>query len=392
MGFLSGTATFERYWITKDPTSELGEEHIQVLKKFAVGKRETGALEEPKAGYVAGDHLLDTKFAVEKNILGDALHFGIRVDSDQIPSPLRNAWMQMELLPLMADSPGAKPTKQQREEAKELVEARCAEETATGKYRRMAHTPILWDAANDELYVGSNSSAANELCVELLERSFGIELDHVSSGKLAQTYASEYKQLDALYELSPAAFTEEEGAGTVCWWNGIADNYDYLGNEFLLWLWWRWETDSDTMKLSDDTEVCGIFSRSLTLDCPLGESGKETIAADSPVMLPEAALAVRSGKLPRKAGLTLIRNDQQFDFALKAEAFSVSGAKLTELGSDGPMEMEDRLQSLRTFSETLDLLFDVFCEHRLAETWAKELRSMQRWLKADKPIRRRSAA
>ena len=282
MGFLAGTTTFERYWITKDPTPALGADHIKTLKKFAIGKLETGALDEPKAGFIAGAHLLDTRFAVEKNVIGEALHFGIRVDSDQIPGAIRNAWLQMELLPLTVDNPSGKPTKAQREEAKELVEARCADEAATGKFRRMSQTSILWDASNDEVYVGSTSPSANEMCVDLLQRAFDIELDRVSSGKLALTYATEYQQLDALYELNPAKFVDEEGSGNVAWWNGMADNYDYLGNEFLLWLWWRWATESDTIALSDESEVCGMFARTLALDCPRGESGKETISAESP--------------------------------------------------------------------------------------------------------------
>lgn len=392
MGFLTGTTTFQRYWITKDPTPALGGAHVKTLKEFASGKLETGALVEPKAGFIAGAHLLDTRFSEEKNIIGDAMHFGVRVDSDQIPAAIRNAWLQMELLPLTVDNPSGKSTKSQREEAKELVEARCAEEAATGKFRRMAQTPILWDASNDEIYIGTTSSTASEMCIELLQRAFDIELDIVTSGKLALTYATEYKLLDALYDLKPAKFVSEPAAGNVVWWNGMADNYDYLGNEFLLWLWWRWEAESDTILLNDESEVCGMFARSLSLDCPFGESGKETISAESPVALPEAALAVRSGKLPRKAGLTLVRNDEQYDLNLQAERFSVGGGKITLVGTEGMLEHEERIQNIRNFSETLDLLFDAFCERRLSKAWKSDLKKIQSWIEAEKPVRRRAAA
>ena len=319
MGFLAGTVSFQRYWVSKDPTPELGEEHVKLLDKFKIGQLETVALEEPRTGFIAGAHLLDTNFSAAKNILGDALHFGVRVDSDQIPAAIRNAWLQMELLPLTVDNPDGKPTKAQRQEAKEMVEARCAEEAATGKFRRMAQTSVLWDASNDEIYVGSTSSTANELCVDMLERGFGLELEPVTSGKLAHTYATEYKKLDALYGLSPTPFVEQEGSGgraEVTWWNGMSDNYDYLGNEFLLWLWWTFDTETDTLELSDESRVSGMFARTLALDCPRGESGKETISAESPIVLPEAMQAIQYGKLPRKAGLTLVRNDEQYDLTL----------------------------------------------------------------------------
>ena len=60
-------------------------------------------------------------------------------------------------------------------------------------------------------------------------------------------------------------------------------------------------------QLSDGSEVTGMFARTLALECPQGESGKGTITAEDPTQLPEAAQAIRSGKLPRKAGLILVR-------------------------------------------------------------------------------------
>lgn len=391
MGFLAGTTTFQRFWVTKDPTPALGPDHIKKLEKFRIGQLDTTATDEPNVGFLAGAHLLDTKFAIEKNIIGDALHFGVRVDTDQIPAAIKNAWLQMELLPLTVDNPSGKPTKAQRQEAKEMVEARCAEEAATGKFRRMSQVSVLWDASNEEIYIGSTSPSATDVCIELLERAFDIEMDHVTSGKLAQTYATEYEQLEDLYKLTPSTFVADQEPG-ITWWNGMSDNYDYLGNEFLLWLWWNWESNGDVLKLNDDSEVSGMFARTLSLDCPQGEFGKETISAASPVVLPEAILAVQSGKLPRKAGLTLVRNDQQYDLTLQAETFSVGSGKITTLGDDADVDSHDRIQSIRDFSETIDLLFDAFCERRLGKPWKSELKKIQDWLQAEKPIRRRAAA
>ena len=47
--------------------------------------------------------------------------------------------------------------------------------------------------------------------------------------------------------------------------------------------------------------------------------------------VPEAALAIQSGKLPRKAGLTLVRGAEQYDLTLQAETFAISGAKISQL-------------------------------------------------------------
>ena len=390
MGFLAGTTTFQRYWITEDPTPALGSDHVEKLEKFRIDKRDAPAIDEPNVGFLAGAHLLDTAFSVEKNIVGEALHFGVRVDTDQIPTSIKNAWLQMELLPLTVDNPSGKPTKAQREEAKEAVEARCAEEAASGKFRRMSQVPVLWDASNDEIYIGSTSPAATDVCVDLLQRAFEIEVERITAGKLALAYATEYELLEDLYNLSPSVFIEDQPAG-ITWWNGMSDNYDYLGNEFLLWLWWNWETNGDVVALSDESEVSGMFARTLALDCPQGEFGKETISATSPVVLPEAILAVESGKLPRKAGLTLVRHDQQYDLTLQAETFSVGSGKITPLGNEADFDENERIQSIRDFSETLELLFDAFCERRIGKTWKSELKSIRQWLQAEKPRRLRAA-
>ena len=82
-------------------------------------------------------------------------------------------------------------------------------------------------------------------------------------------------------------------------WVPDETNRDFLGNEFLLWLWFYLENVSDAVPLSDGSEVTLMVSRSLVLECPRGQTGKETISSDGPTRLPEALRAVQSGKLPR---------------------------------------------------------------------------------------------
>ena len=383
MGFLSGSTTFERYWVISDPTPPLGPEHIKTLEKFSIGQFETDSLEQPDVGFLAGDHLLDVRFDLEKNVIGPALHFGVRIDTDQIPAAIRNAWLKMELLPLTADNPSGRPTKAQRQEAKEAVEARCIEEARSGRFRRMQQAPVLWDADNGVIYVGSSSLGTNGLCIDLLERAFELELDPITSGKLAVSLADHAKKRKALEAIRPSVFHAEEELAEISWWNGQSGNYDFLGNEFLLWLWWQWETQSDTLALPDDSEVTGMFARTLSLECPRGETGKETIAAECPISLPEAALAIRSGKLPRKAGLTLVRYGQQYDLTIQAETFAVSGAKIQMSEESDPENyQEDRLGSIYDLSETLDQLFTLFFQRRIGKAWLSEVKQMRRWLQS----------
>jgi hypothetical protein len=392
MGFLSGPFTFDCFRVSGSGPRAFGPEHIEKLERLASGKTETAATDQVKVGFLAGGHLFDLDFGLEKNVIVDALHCAVRIDTDQIPAAIRKAWMQMELAVYTADSPSGRPTKAQRQEAREAVEARCEEEARSGRFHRMQQFPVLWDAQQNRLYVGASSPTASELGCDLMSRAFDLELTRLTASQRAQEWAAETKQRKALDEVAPAAF-QADASAEIAWWDHETGNVDFLGNEFLLWLWWRWEMQSDTILLPDESEVTGMLARTLTLECPLGQSGKETISAESPPHLPEAALAIRSGKLPRKVGLILVRHGEQYELVLQAEKFVVSGAKIhVEEPAEGRGILEGRIDSLRGLQETIELLFRAFLEQRVGKNWKSELEQMRRWLKSETARKRRAPA
>jgi hypothetical protein len=301
----------------------------------------------------------------------------------------------MELMALAAENDSGRPSKTQRTEAKETVVARCEDEAKDGKFRKMSQFPILWDARNRVLYFGGTSPTAAEQCCDLCCQAFEFELGRLTAGRRAQEWAAKNKQRKALDEIAPSALRPGDTRTDIVWWNGEAGNFDYLGNEFLLWLWWRWETQSDTIALADGSEVTGMFAKTLSLQCPRDESGKETISSESPVKLPEAALAIRSGKLPRKAGLILCRQGEQYELTLQAETFAITGAKICrDSAAEADEEKgtyEGRIDSLRDLNETVDLLFHSFLEHRVGKNWTGELEKIRRWLKEPEVAKRARA-
>ena len=296
---------------------------------------------------------------------------------------MRKAWLQMKLATLTADNPSGRPTKAQRQEAKEAVAARCEEEAQSGKFRRMRQFPVLWDGRTNMLYFGGASATASEHFVELFSRAFKLELERYTVGRRAR-HGPRKRNTARRRGDCAGRIPRQQLRADIAWWNNEAGNFDFLGNEFLLWLWWRWETQSDTIALPGGSEVTGMLARTLSLQCPRGESGRETITAEAPARLPEAAQAIRSGKLPRKSGLMLVRHGEQYELVLQAETFSVTGAKIhaDETGR-GRGILEDRIESFRGFRETIDLLFRAFCERRIGKGWSGDLERMRRWLKTE---------
>ena len=60
MGFLTGSATFERFRVTEDPTDSFGKDHLATLKKHRIGTSKGNRYETPDVGFTGGAHLLDT--------------------------------------------------------------------------------------------------------------------------------------------------------------------------------------------------------------------------------------------------------------------------------------------------------------------------------------------
>ncbi len=381
MPFLAGSLAFERFSVDGFDEQSFGDEHIELLEQNAAGNIQTDSEENVHVGFLGGTHLFDQDFTLDKNLINEAVHCSVRIDTNQIPSAIRKAWLQMEIAALAKDSPTGNVSKGQRKEAKESVEQRCEVEAATGKYRRMSQFPFLWDQRQSLLYFGGSAGSASGHCADLLERVFNIEMRRMSAGTVAQDWAIENDRVAEVDDLMPISFVSNQSFGQVAWANEHSQAPDFLGNEFMLWLWWYLENESDTIKLADDSEVTAMLTKTLSLECPCGENGKESISAESPVKLTEAMQAIRSGKLPRKTGMTLVRDGQQFDLVLQAESFAIGGAKI-HLDDDADFEVDDRIEAIRTLSDTVDMMFHVYCDRRTSKAWTQDQGLITQWLEA----------
>ncbi len=390
MPFLRGSLSFQRFSVKGFEADRFGDEHIEILSQNAAGKFQTSSTENVSAGFLGGGHLFDQQFDLAKNVINDAVHFSARFDTNQIPAAYRAAWLQMELAGLAKDSEDGRVTKAQRKEAKEAVEQRCESEAATGKYRKMQQFPLLWDYQNEQLFFAGSVGTAGRNCLDLFERSFEVELRHLGAGALAEQWAIDNDVYGEFDDLEPVSFLTGRQTGSHKWANEHSQSPDFLGNEFLMWLWWTLATKKDTITLLDESEVTVMLSKTLSLECPLGESGKESISAESPVQLPEAMQAIRSGKLPRKMGMTIVYEGRQFDLTLQAETFGISGAKI-HLEDDEEFDDEDRIDAIRQLIEATDWLFYTFCDRRIAGEWKKDLKAIGKWLGATDVATRNAA-
>jgi hypothetical protein len=383
MGFFSGRISFTRFRVSGQAPGLFGPEHLERLEAFQVGKARIASSDGVEIGWIAGDHILDTSFDLAKNVINDTLGFSLRVDANKIPADLVRAYAAIELKALASKNPSGLPSARQRREARDVARQRIEDEAKDGRFLRRKAYPVLWDAQSNELLVGTTSATVLDRLHTLFERTFGQSFEPLSAGALAFRLAQSRKQTRGVDDAAPSPFVPGLSADEVAW---IMDetSRDFLGNEYLLWLWYFLENEDDTLTLSDGSRATAMLSNTLVLECPRAQTGKESITHEGPTRLPEARRAIQSGKLPRKAGLTVVRHDAQYDLTLSGETFAVTGARLpAPESSEERVRLEERVTQIRHLLETLDLVYDVFGQKRAGDAWGAEMAKMQKWLQRE---------
>jgi hypothetical protein len=389
MSFLNGRVTFTRYRVSGPSPLPFGEEILDLARQHVIGRHSSA---EPSdgitMGWAGGNHVLDLAIDLAKNAFHDVLHLGIRIDADKIPGALLRAYTQIEIEARARDNPSGVATKAQRQEAKEAARLRAEAEAADGRFRRHNHYPLLWDGQTNVLYAGTTSSTVLERLQTLFRETFDRLLEPITAGALALGGDRDAPDNEALtLALAPMALAggSTEVSQSVAWTGDDPNSLDYLGNEFLVWIWHTLQTHGETLKLADGSDVTVMLAKTLTLDCPRGETGRDHLTDEAPTRLPEAFRALQAGKLPRKVGMILVRQGAQYELTLQAETLAVSSAVLPKPEDErlSPHEVRiARIDSLRHLTETLDLLFRAYLARRIGTGWTDELGQIRRWLQA----------
>jgi len=384
MGFLNGRITYVRYRVGGTSPLPFGEDILEQAQLHTIGKNSAADPTDGVAvGWSGGDHVLDLRLDLEKNLINDTFHLAIRIDTDKIPGSLLRAYTKIETDARAQLNPSGYPTKAQRQEAKEAARIRAEAEAADGRFRRMAHYPVLWDGQSNVLYAGSTSNSVLDRLQTLFRETFDRTLEPITAGSLAYSQAESRGQERSVEDVGPVPFLGEGAYSSVAWSDQDASSKDYWGNEFLIWLWHTLQADGDTLVLPDGSEATVMLAKTLTLDCPRGETGRDCLTNEGPAKLPEAFRALQAGKLPRKAGLIVVRHGAQYELTLQAETLAVSGANLPKAeGASGREATVARIDSLRHLVETLDLLYDAYGRRRTGSEWSENLQRIRHWLQA----------
>ncbi len=384
MGFASGSVSFRRFAVVGKQPKQFDQAVLDKLSEFALQLGEYGVPDEVEYGWCGGRHVLDGKFTFEHNVFAEALHFAMRVDTNRVPGELKKAYQMIEEEAVAANNPSGFISKKQKRDVKDIVRQKLDDDLRSGKFRRSKLIPLLWDLPTATVYspvTGSNQ----EKLLELFERTFELTLEHLSAGVLAERHLEAIGKRRDYEDARPTRFVvgpEGESQHPEYPWTAKGPSpKDFLGNEFLLWLWHETETRGGTIKTAD-AEVAVVIDKALEMDCAYGQTGKDSLRGDGPTLMPEARDALRSGKLPRRMGLILEAGGRPFELGMSAETLGCSGARFPDIeeADEARVIFEERIAMLRDLCKGLDGLFQLFLKLRASSGWEGQTNTIRRWI------------
>lgn len=384
MGFASGGISFRRFAVIGKTPEVIDQDLLDKLAEHALKERDLGVPEEEEYGWIGGRHILDGNFSFENNVFADCLFCGLRLDTNRVPSSLKNAYQIMEEEAVAKGNPSGFISKLQKREAKDTVRRKLEDELRSGRFRRSKMVPMLWDVPAGIVYCAASGKSQEKL-LEIFERTFGLELQPLSAGSIGLRNLESLGKRRDYEDLRPTRFVpgpDGENQMPEYPWTLKGDApKDFLGNEFFLWLWHELQMGNGEITTDAGKSVSIMLDKSLDLDCAYGQTGRDGLRADGAAQMPEAMDALRSGKVPRKASF-ILNDGGQYYFTLAAESLGFSGLKLPEVeeAENDRVLFEERIGLLRDGCKMIDGIYATFLKSRTGGSWESAAGRIRKWI------------
>lgn len=163
--------------------------------------------------------------------------------------------------------------------------------------------------------------------------------------------------------------------------------YQFLGGEFLTWLWYVIENEPESLRALDPELVTLEIGNRMVLERRPQRGSLETVTIKGDdAGMDEGLLAIRKGALVAEMNLVYSAGEHQWHFTLKGESLNLSGLKVPETT---PVESADEVEGAvidKTYLcdrivQFVEKLYRRFIVLRLAQGWAGELLPrMRQWI------------
>lgn len=386
MAFSSGSITFKRFFVLGDHPRQVDDALLEALAARSMTSDPRQTADYTEIGWTTGEHVLDTQFDFGKNVVADGLHFALRIDTTKPPTELIRSYQRMNEQTMMQATGREMLSKAQRREAREQALNRADKEARGGAYRRMKQVHAFWDIPRNEVYLASTGTTVVDNFMLLFRETFDRSLVPAASGELAARWTAQTGEGRAFEDCKPAHFiSPPEGADSAGDMLGNLDearSRDFLGTEWLTWLWFTSHVESPEIATPKGDRIGVLFEKSLALQCAFKLTGTTTMTADSPTRMPEATVALSSGKRPVRAAMQIENHGDGFSLAVRGDVMHYSSVVVPppeEVVSPRAL-FEDRMARLRDLIESMDGLYAAFLKRRLSGKWPHTLSAMRSWI------------
>jgi hypothetical protein len=177
------------------------------------------------------------------------------------------------------------------------------------------------------------------------------------------------------------------------------ENYRFLGNEFLTWLWFCTEEQPQMIKDPSGDTVSLAVHKKIVLKKATGKTVSITIEKDSGEEAEEGMLALKGGAIVTDLSFLLNIGEVEWTFSIKGESFQINSLKPTvempkerhdetapeEIGDKQRHDFEasvlDKTYLHIQAIDVIDGLFKQYIHLRLSDDWQGEtVPAMRAWI------------
>ncbi len=374
MGLLKGTISFSLYRLEGSLPESADDFINQQLRAFAF--RSFALTSEEKAiGWTSLENVLDTDFEGAKYIWGDNLMLAMRIDRKTVPPSLLKIKLLEAEQDFLAESGQKRIYREQREDLRERVHLELFSKT----HAVPAFYEFCWSVSQKSLILCSLSEKVIDDFQDFFKQSFSLPvypytpwdplwLDEEMSGRLSLA--------------EKAALTDSAGT------DGLqAVDRTSLGREFLTWLWFKSEERNGTISIPGTGDVELILIRRLVLESGDGEYAETVVCQGMHADLKEGKEALRQGKKIKEARIKLGKDEDSWEFTLKADRFSFQSLKIPVMtdklddSEDRDGAILERIYLIERATKMMISLFRLFLDMRLSPRWlSSEAPRIAGWL------------
>lgn len=167
------------------------------------------------------------------------------------------------------------------------------------------------------------------------------------------------------------------------------NNTEFLGSEFLTWLWYKSETNLGAFHIKDTGDIELWFYDNIKLEKGR-ESEKESIICTGATSdLKEAKLGLNTGKKLKEARIKIIINDEEWFLTLDSKFLDfkqLKTPKIDKLSSQKDEHDEDahfyeKVFLIEKALSVIDNLFISFMEERVDDKWYHiSIPAIKKWI------------